>query len=125
MAGRRACSGWAAVQAGCGANADSGRRVNPDTGCRANADTGCRVNADTGCREETNRLAFNRPTGGRSMKLWDIKRENGREKGVLLPVFSLPSGYGIGCFSKEAREFIDWLHDTGHTYWQILPLNPT
>ncbi len=59
------------------------------------------------------------------MKLWDIKRENGREKGVLLPVFSLPSGYGIGCFSKEAREFIDWLHDTGHTYWQILPLNPT
>ena len=52
-------------------------------------------------------------------------RPNNREKGVLLPVFSLPSRYGIGCFSQEARDFIDWLKETGHTYWQILPLNPT
>ena len=53
------------------------------------------------------------------------QRPDNKEKGVLLPVFSLPSKYGIGCFSKEAREFIDWLHETGHRYWQILPLNPT
>ena len=59
------------------------------------------------------------------MKIWDYRRKDDREKGVLLPVFSLPSGYGIGCFSKEAMDFIDWLRDTGHTYWQILPLNPT
>lgn len=53
-----------------------------------------------------------------------IRPEN-KAKGVLLPVFSLPSPYGTGCFSEEARRFIDWLKDTGHTYWQILPLNPT
>ncbi|MBQ9015013.1 MAG: 4-alpha-glucanotransferase [Firmicutes bacterium] len=52
-------------------------------------------------------------------------RPDNREKGVLLPVFSLPSPYGTGCFSEEARRFIDWLKDTGHTCWQILPLNPT
>ncbi len=53
------------------------------------------------------------------------KRPENRAKGVLLPVFSLPSKYGIGCFSGEAREFVDWLERTGHEYWQILPLNPT
>ena len=52
-------------------------------------------------------------------------RPEQKPKGVLLPVFSLPSKYGTGCFSREAREFIDWLRETGHTYWQILPLNPT
>ena len=30
-----------------------------------------------------------------------------RECGMLLPVASLPSKYGIGAFSKEAYEFID------------------
>lgn len=53
------------------------------------------------------------------------RRPENREKGVLLPVFSLPSRYGIGCFSREARKFVDWLQDTGNSYWQILPLNPT
>ena len=35
-----------------------------------------------------------------------------RECGVLMPVFSLPSAYGIGCFSKEAYEFADMLKGT-------------
>ena len=48
-----------------------------------------------------------------------------RSAGVLLPVFSLPSKYGIGCFSKEAYDFVDWLSEAGQTYWQILPLGPT
>ena len=48
-----------------------------------------------------------------------------RTCGVLLPVFSLPSKYGIGCFSKEAYEFVDFLHTAGQNYWQILPLGPT
>lgn len=48
-----------------------------------------------------------------------------RACGVLLPVFSLPSEYGIGCFSKEAYEFVDFLKKAGQTYWQILPLGPT
>ena len=48
-----------------------------------------------------------------------------RRCGVLLPVASLPSRYGIGCFSKEAYEFVDFLADSGQTYWQILPLGQT
>ncbi len=48
-----------------------------------------------------------------------------RSSGVLLPIFSLPSPYGIGCFSKEAYAFVDWLAEAGQTYWQILPLGPT
>ena len=32
-----------------------------------------------------------------------------RFTGVLLSVTSLPSKYGIGCFSKEAYAFVDWL----------------
>ncbi len=52
-------------------------------------------------------------------------RPEKKAKGVLLPVFSLPSKYGTGCFSEEAKGFVDMLQQTGHTYWQILPLNPT
>lgn len=48
-----------------------------------------------------------------------------RSCGVLLPVFSLPSKYGIGCFSKEAYRFVDFLKLAGQKYWQILPLGPT
>lgn len=48
-----------------------------------------------------------------------------RAAGVLMPVFSLPSKYGIGCFSKEAYEFIEQLNRAGQSYWQILPLGPT
>ena len=45
-----------------------------------------------------------------------------RASGILLPVTSLPSPYGIGCFSKEAYEFVDQLEKGGEKYWQILPL---
>lgn len=48
-----------------------------------------------------------------------------RASGVLLPVSSLPSKYGIGSFSKEAFEFVDQLKRGGQKYWQILPLGPT
>ena len=48
-----------------------------------------------------------------------------RASGILLPVFSLPSEYGIGCFSKEAYQFVDMLKRAGQSYWQILPLGPT
>lgn len=48
-----------------------------------------------------------------------------RESGVLLPIFSLPSKYGIGCFSKEAYTFVDQLKEAGQKKWQILPLGPT
>lgn len=45
--------------------------------------------------------------------------------GILLAISSLPSKYGIGCFSKEAYQFVDWLKEAGQKYWQILPLGPT
>lgn len=48
-----------------------------------------------------------------------------RTSGILLPVFSLPGPYGIGCFSRYAYEFADKLKKAGQTYWQILPLGPT
>jgi len=48
-----------------------------------------------------------------------------RTCGILLPVFSLWSPYGIGSFSRSAYEFVDWLARAGQSYWQILPLGPT
>lgn len=48
-----------------------------------------------------------------------------RECGMLLPVASIPSKYGIGTFSKEAYRFVDQLKEAGQRYWQILPLGPT
>ena len=50
---------------------------------------------------------------------------NKRECGVLLPISSLPSKYGIGCFSKSAYDFVDELKAAGQCCWQILPLGPT
>lgn len=47
-----------------------------------------------------------------------------RESGVLFPVFSLPSKFGVGCFSKEAFDFVDFLYNSGQGFWQILPLGP-
>ena len=48
-----------------------------------------------------------------------------RAAGVLMPITSLPGKYGIGCFSKEAYAFVDWLKEAGQTFWQILPIHPT
>ncbi len=48
-----------------------------------------------------------------------------RESGILLPISSLPSDYGIGCFDEEARRFIDQLAGAGQRVWQVLPFGPT
>ncbi len=48
-----------------------------------------------------------------------------RGAGILLPVSSLPSAYGIGSFSESARAFADFLERAGQSFWQILPLGPT
>lgn len=45
------------------------------------------------------------------------------KKGILLPIFSLPSKYGIGDFGYEAYEFIDILSNNKIDYWEILPIN--
>lgn len=46
-----------------------------------------------------------------------------KEKGILLPIFSLPSKYGIGDFGYEAYQFIDILSENNIKYWEILPIN--
>lgn len=46
-----------------------------------------------------------------------------RESGVLLHLSSLPGAYGTGCFGKEAKEFIDFLHRAGFKVWQVLPFS--
>lgn len=48
-----------------------------------------------------------------------------RKSGVLLAISSLPGNYGIGCFGREAYDFVDFLDAAGQRYWQILPLGPT
>ena len=48
-----------------------------------------------------------------------------RKAGVLMPVSSLPSPYGIGTLGKGAYAFIDWLALSGMKVWQVLPLLPT
>ena len=46
-----------------------------------------------------------------------------RASGILLPVFSLPSPYGIGTI-YSGKKFIDFLSNAAQRYWQILPLGP-
>lgn len=47
-----------------------------------------------------------------------------RSSGILLHISSLPGGFGIGDLGSEAYRFVDFLEETGQTFWQILPLNP-
>lgn len=48
-----------------------------------------------------------------------------RTSGVLMPISSLPSPYGIGTMGKQAKKFVDFLDKAGQKYWQILPICPT
>ena len=48
-----------------------------------------------------------------------------RQCGILMPVFSLPSRFGIGCFDREAYAFIDFLKNSGQSTWQVLPFCQT
>ena len=48
-----------------------------------------------------------------------------RGAGLLLPVSSLPSPYGIGAFGKAGFDFVDLLVKAKQKYWQVLPLGPT
>ena len=48
-----------------------------------------------------------------------------RRAGILMPITSLPSPYGIGTMGEAAREFVRFLHKAGQSYWQILPICPT
>lgn len=48
-----------------------------------------------------------------------------RSAGILLPISSLPSNYGIGTLGKEAYKFVDFLKEAKQSYWQTLPVGPT
>lgn len=48
-----------------------------------------------------------------------------RGAGLLLPISSLPSPYGIGTLGREAYKFVDYLTEAGQKYWQVLPVGPT
>lgn len=48
-----------------------------------------------------------------------------RSNGVIMPIFSIPSAYGIGTFGKAAYKIVDFLSDASIKYWQILPLGQT
>lgn len=50
--------------------------------------------------------------------------DNKKYSGLLMPVASLPSDYGIGDFGKYSYEFVDILKDMEFKIWQLLPLNP-
>lgn len=65
----------------------------------------------------TEKDSVNRISGGEMLR--------SRQAGVILPVFSLPSKYGVGNLGKEAYAFVDFLAAAGQKLWQVLPLNPT
>jgi len=44
-----------------------------------------------------------------------------RGSGVLMHISSLPGEYSVGSFGKEARDFVDFLFESGFSYWQVLP----
>lgn len=48
-----------------------------------------------------------------------------RASGILLPIASLPSEFGIGAFDRSAYDFVDTLVKAGQGFWQILPMGPT
>ncbi|MFO0956268.1 MAG: 4-alpha-glucanotransferase [Isosphaeraceae bacterium] len=48
-----------------------------------------------------------------------------RDSGILLHPTSLPGPFGIGDLGHSVDEFIDFLAESGQSWWQILPLGPT
>ena len=48
-----------------------------------------------------------------------------RSSGILMPLYALPSPYGIGTLGRAARDFVDFLSAAGQSWWQMLPVGPT
>ena len=48
-----------------------------------------------------------------------------RASGIILHPTSLTGPYGIGDLGPQAREWLDFLSESGSSFWQILPLGPT
>ncbi len=48
-----------------------------------------------------------------------------RSCGLILHPTSLPGPFGIGTLGEQAFQFIEFLHSSGQSFWQVLPLGPT
>lgn len=48
-----------------------------------------------------------------------------RSSGILMHISSLPGPGGVGSLGEEAFRFADFLHESGMTLWQVLPMGPT
>jgi malto-oligosyltrehalose synthase/4-alpha-glucanotransferase len=48
-----------------------------------------------------------------------------RSAGVLMHITSLPGRFGSGDFGPEAFRFVDFLKESGHSCWQVLPFTQT
>ena len=58
-------------------------------------------------------------------KAISVRNLKPRMSGILVHPTSFPSPHGIGDLGKGARDFIDFLEETGQHLWQVLPLGPT
>lgn len=47
-----------------------------------------------------------------------------RKSGVLMHISSLFGDFSSGSFGKSAFKFVDFLRESGFSYWQVLPFNP-
>lgn len=48
-----------------------------------------------------------------------------RTAGVLMHITSLPGRFASGDFGPSAYRFVDFLKESGHSYWQVLPFTQT
>ena len=48
-----------------------------------------------------------------------------RRSGILMHLSSIPSPHGIGSMGQAARDFVDFLQESGQSVWQLLPICPT
>ena len=54
-----------------------------------------------------------------------MDQDRKRQGGILLHVTSLPGPEGIGTLGRGARQWIDFLENSGMHLWQVLPVGPT
>lgn len=53
-----------------------------------------------------------------------IRNLQSRKSGILLHISSLPSRHGIGDLGTEAYRFVDFLKESGQSWWQMFPIGP-
>ncbi|HUL50966.1 MAG TPA: 4-alpha-glucanotransferase, partial [Candidatus Nitrosotalea sp.] len=80
--------------------------------------TTIRMGIDRAKRGRGRRGAPNPALGNR---VFDFHR---RSSGILMHVTSLPGPHGCGDLGTEAHRLIDFLADSGQTWWQMLPVGP-